>query len=978
MTRFLARAGGLLCPIVKKGHDNKYNATMSMDSLNGPRRPASASPVSHPPKQGATEADNESVHQNRKVSVHSDTGRMVPSLKNTHEQHFLPLTHRDKITQPARRVKPGKMIDFFSSLAMPVVTRGLNEKPRKTLQELKRKKKALKAGYQDDADSLKKVNRQLAKTQKKLTALRTKYKTLKPKEYQSLVRALDDQGNLLTLKSELESAQAHYGTEIDLIKQIETKLRHQRDKTESFLKAAVKSGARLLSGLQQIYTAKADPANQEAVYQIDLGDVTLTDAGYYDVKLEALQARIDRCSMEGDNFVINVAECSARCQSRSGDSAFEEPVELAGAFSFTIKPPLAAEILDIMKSAPHKVPGKIQKVWAEFKANELNPDTSEPRSKWLDFIDIHIDGVSQKQETGGCFDLLNQAGGQILLKLLSPVISSTKRHTDDAALSDLQYNIIHHHKEVQRHQQSGQLLGTFATELQQDIQALEAAGQRSDELQALKQRVSSQIDTAAKEEATYHKAESEEESRLAVAQSVARGRDGWLEGFDNMVDVLFSLRGAMLNASEENPSMIDVKPQKIRVGESGYVEVDNLQVQVSDIEMTHGGVLTITVPRASAKMTVGNELQNPQSEDMILSGLKLTLNPPLGKLAWELLNLKFPISASHFNELRRQYNVLTSEAPLVGAGPALPALKDLISFQLEKVESASGVKIPADEEANAAGLADKVSVLAGTEVNEKELQSFLGRFVTMSDGSQREVKSLLSMALLGLGHAAGPSPRNEESIRRLASKIAASNKQGFDEWEVVKDEQEFEATDHLDKPPVTNEAKTEDALDDDDENELFEDARSEFSDQDSVDAPSQAQPMVTEPEQSEEEKVEALIQKKSRLIEDSAVQERAFEVSTDLRSLMGQLKGFFSFFLGKSSDVLTVTNRVGERGVSTVRLKKGNFLRRIVVNWMLKKSLKRRAGTIVALSDDHQSLVLKLREPDRSMRILPGSPQDDS
>ena len=890
---------------------------MSMDSPNGPRRPLSpASPTTHTPVQDSAGDDGELIHQGRKVSVQPEPFRLLPKVTDAHQRHFVPLTHRGcSITQPPRKIKPGKMVDFFASLAMPFVTRGLNKKNRKALKELKAKRKALEAQYRDDTSNLKTVEKRLAKIQKKTAALRKKLNTLKPGEYQSLVRARTDQAYLLSLKSELESAQKHYGTETNLINQIETKLRRQRDKTKSFLKEAVKSGARLASGLQQVFTAKSDPANKDAIYQIDLGNAVLTDEGYCDAKLEGMQIRIDRCSMDGDNFVINVTECSGKCSSKSSDATFGEPVELTGAFTFTIKPPLAGELLDVMNSASRQLPGKIQQSWAAFKDRHLVADMAGNRQGLLDFIDIDFDGVSQKDEEGRYFDLLNRTGGQILLKLLSPILQSTKQHADEAALSDLKYNVMHHRKETQRHEQNGVLLGGLGAELQQDIQALNAAGQPCEELKKLINNIGSQINDAATAQATSGKAESEEQHRLKIAQSAADGRNGRIEGFDNMINVLFTLRKAILNASEENPSVAGIKPQRIQIGESGFVDVDNLQVQVSDVRMTSDGVLTITAPSALARMTVGSELQDSHTEDMNLSGLKLTLSPPLGKLAWEVLNLKFPVSASHFNVLRKQYDALSSESALVGEGPALPTLKDLISFQLEHVESASGSRLPEESELETASLAEKVSKVSGAKIDEKELQSFLGQFVEMSDGSQRQVKSLLSMTLLGLGHAASPSPRNEESIRRLASKIASGNKSGFDEWVFV------------DKDDSGSESDPEEAV-------------------------------------SEAEAVESLIQRKSTLLKGKTGQERAFDVSTDLRSLIGQIKGLFSFLIGNDS-VVTVSSRIGEREVTGIRLKKGNFIRRMLVNWMLKKALKRRVGTIVALSEDRQNLVLKPWEPDK-------------
>ena len=762
---------------------------MSMDSLDGPGRSSSPSPTSQSPVQ---EVPEEGVHLHRSVSTETSPKRIFPSLSQGENTHFKPLSHRGLAAKRFKQVKNSKLVDFITSVAMPTAVKGLNEKPRKELKKLRAGIKAMDARFRSDSKQLKSVEKELGKIEEKLIKLQARSDSLNPKEFKALIKAIKRKAELIPMLCELEVAVSHYDVESKSVRDIEQKLVHQRDKTESLLGAALKSGARFLTGLQKIYAAKVNPANADTPYQLNLGGMTLTDEGHYDIQLNDITVLIDKCHMDGEKFVISVTECSAMCRSKGQKSAATGPVELAGKFTVTFKPPLAQAMQDIMTCPTHELPRKIKQRWQAFRANNFNPDAEGRTPKLLDFVDLSLDGISQKQGDG-YFDLLNQSGGELMLKLLTPVISSYKEYADEAVISGLDYQILHLRKKTDQEESLCRKLSDFKTQLQDHLNDFpEESGHDYKELQGVLNKVRSDLDEAVEQDVRFQKAKSVEQDRLIVAKSIAQGRDGWLEGFDNMVLVMSSLRKAMEHATEDNPTTVEIKPQKIRLGTAGYIDLENLQVDVTDVEMTDDGVLTITAPTASAKMIVGRELSDTTSANMKLSGLKLTLSPPLGTLAWEVMNLKFPITAGHFNSLKKEFDNLTqisddeTEAPHV-------TLKDLIRFQLDGVtevndSSDAGMEPSAiASEPDTAKLADEVSALAGVEVDEDGLQTFLGDYVTMTDGSQREVKNLLSMALLGLGHVASVTPKNKKSIRRVASEINSPVRPLQEDWVMVSD-----------------------------------------------------------------------------------------------------------------------------------------------------------------------------------------------
>ena len=126
---------------------------------------------------------------------------------------------------------------------------------------------------------------------------------------------------------------------------------------------------------------------------------------------------------------------------------------------------------------------------------------------------------------------------------------------------------------------------------------------------------------------------------------------------------------------------------------------------------------------------------------------------------------------------------------------------------------------------------------------------------------------------------------------------------------------------------------------------------------------------IEKPEVVEQKQVQDLIDLKASYVEGDPGKNAVFEANTDLLSLVGQLKGFAKWLVGKDTkDVLTVTTPVDERGVVLVnpkiRSKKGGFIRRYFVNRMLRKALKERSmKTVIGLSEDQSSLVLKPWQP---------------
>lgn len=975
---------------------------MSMESLGGAGRTASNAPITQSPSQ---ESQNEGVHAQRSV-VPTESKRVLPELTETEGRHFLPLSHRNDTVGPYERVRSGGFVDFVTSLVMPSVVRGLNSTPRKELKKLRTKARSITARFRHDQKQLRSAERELAKIETRLNKLRTKFDRLTGKEQRAMVRLVQKKAELIPKFAELEAVVKHYETESEELRGIEAKLLHQREKTGTLLGSALKSGIRFLTGMQTVYAAKNDPANRDTIYQLDLGNMTLTDEGHYEVQLKGIKLLIDKCHMDGENFVISVTECSARCSSQGVQPGSDEPVELTGKCTLTFKPPLAREMQSIMTTPAYRLPGTIKQRWKAFRAGYFSSDSTGNKPKLLDFVDFNLDGVSRKVGNG-YFDLLNQSGGELLLKLMTPVIGSAKQYSDEAVLSELRYKKACLTKEAHREDKLCRMLTDFQSELKSDLAALpKPLSREQSELQELHSGLQKQIDDAVEKEVQFQNAKSVEQDQLDVAESIARGRDSWIEGFDNMIKAVSSMRKAMLHATPDRPVPVAINPQKIRLGLSGYVDIDNLEMQVSDVEMRDDGVLTITAPTALAKMTVGHELKEPNSADMSLEGLKLTLDPPLGPLAWEMLNLQFPINARHFDSLRKKYEELTHIHKAEGTGVERATLKDLIHFQLDKVTSAgepsAGGKEPsaggnepaATSEPDTARLAGEISALAGVDVDGNGLQHFLGEYVTMSDGSKREVKNLLSMAILGLGHVASASPQGSGSIRRVASRINKPNRQRPAEWKAVQPEPK--STDEkLPEPELLGSVsengsvkepvmvREHDEKDDEgDGEEQFLDALSEPYDpakDEALDTASvtpepvarTTEAVVAEPapEVVEQKQVQELIGKKSFYVDGDSGKEAVYEAHTDLQSLVGQLKGFVGWLVGKDTrDVLTVTSLVGESGAVLVnpkiQSKKGNIFRRYFVNRMLKKALKERSiKTVVGLSKDHLSLELRPWQP---------------
>ena len=927
-----------------------------------------------PPPVITTQVDGE--HQRRSVSPNT-SGTSVAGHQYPADYHFTPLDRR-QITR--KTVNLGKTISILTRFATPRITWWFTEVMTNQLKDLKRRADSLAKEGKNDKQKMSKYKKEIVDLRKQLDKLRPKLAQKKSKNIRHFQRLQQRLHKCLEELPELEAAVTSSGTERDIVRQTERQLAQQKDLTESLLKSAIHSGAKCIAGLKKVHKAKKKPENANTAYDIPLGDLTFEDAGRYKITLENVRMAVDQCHANDDGtFTIRVAEYKANCVSDNPKASSAEPVEVVGGFTLTCKPPLSGYLSEILNAPKFKIAGELSDKWKAMLALLEHPREDGSKASIMDYVDIHLSGFSQNLN-GGCFDLLTQHGAETLVKILTPVAASQKQDRDNARLTELHNNLALLQKRKLQAELVIVSLTKFVTTLEDDIlQAPEAETRTL--LQTMKAEVETKVALEIAEKERCQKALDHEQASLRAASLVASDRDAWLESYNNMIKLWFDLRSIQGKVSPEGPREINLKQQRIRLGESGYVDIERMKCSVSRIQMEPGGKLNITMPQATARLCIGSHLStDKESANLKLGDASLSVDPPLSQMIWDILTLKFPVNASRLYEIRKQFRALTTLPPDSPEQEARSSLKDLLHFKIGYASklSESGEELVEDQHTpDSAAMAGKVRQLSGADVDQEQIETLLTSNVTMDDGSQRQLMNLLSMALLGLGHVA--TAEKKQSIKQVAATVAQTAVSP--EPEPTRPDTSFaEITqEELEQPDTATDADpdTEDASED---QSVYTDAPTNFAEEqalvdEDLTVDPELEPSVLEVYQSELSDVDGISETSFMTVQDHL--EASFEIHSQLTSLFGQLSLFSRWLLGKAEVTLQVVTPIDERGVvkldtPKIKLRKAGLIRRMMVNRMLKKALKKRS-LVLAVDDSSGQKELLLRNP---QPVVPAPPPD--
>lgn len=906
-------------------------------------------------------------HQHRDVT-HNTQPTAVAGNQHPINFEFTPL-ERQKVTP--LEVRPSKLINMLSLFARPRIIKGFTAELSSRLQDLRRRHKRQVSENKSNLEKREKTRKELLEINKKLGKLRPELEKGRPKDILQFQQLLERKHIRLKLQAELGSAITCAKAEQQIVEQTEQQLEQQKQYTEDLLKSAISAGARCIAGLKKVYKAKREESNAENVYRIDLGDFSFTDVDRYNITLKGCKLAIDQCHQNQDGtFTIRVAEARAKCVSASSRSAPVDPVGIAGSFTMTLKPPLSDYLSDVLTAPKRQIPGEMQAKWKGIQELLKQHRTDGTQVSIMDYIDIEVTGVKQEID-GSFYDLLTKHGAEQLVKVLTPVAICQKEDRDQAALIEINNGIATLQKQQLEYQSTHNLMSEFLPELDNEI-ALLPEGEPKAVLQTMRTEVQSSIESATTKMQEVENALDFDRKRLEAATAAAQDRDSWLEGYNNMVKLWFDLRAVHNKVSPEAPKEVTLGEQRIRLGESGFVDIENLRMQLSQIQLKPEGGLEIMMPRVTARLGLGRQLQDPDYTDMKLEDVSLSLDPPLDEMVWDILTLKIPFNASRIYQIQEQFRTLATALPEGSELPEHPKLKDLIHLNIgkaTKVGQGGDQVLDEGHTNNSAALAKKVSDLSGAQVRQGQIEELLGSQLTMDDGSQQQLMNLLSMALLGIGHVA--TPEKKKSIRQVAETVAQVTSQPSgqhsrpgDDWVEVP----LPPTEELLTAEITPAGEKDE--DDIGDNSSYSATNSSTLEQEQK--PLTEDDLLQEPTLPEvrREELPGLEGISGNTDHGETV---SFQMHSQLTSLFGQLSLFKKWLLGKTEATLLVVTSIDERGVVAldtprIKLRKAGVLRCLLVNRMLKKAIRKRSLKLVVDEADGNKKL-------RLQRLLPESQQ---
>ena len=927
-------------------------------------------------------SDQSVAHNQRKYTSQPDVTPVTPSPHSQASPAATALT--DRTTAPIR-VKKGWGVALLVKVVSPVVQRMMSSEASRASDQMRDRKKKLKADLDKTRSRIKSCSKQLEALDKKLKKARLAVDKGKAQSQDQLLALLDEKKQLHEQMAELEGTLPWQEFQLDDLEQRQETLEQQVKKSRELAVMALDAGAEMASGLRQIYKHKQKNKNHNRPYELQFDRLHMTQKGRYELGAKDARLVLDNFSKNTDgSLTLSISEYTATCTSSDNRGISTPPTTVAVAFQVRLKKPLSDYLHTLMTCDLKDIPGKVISFHKEFNkilATRTSEEDKPP--ELMDFIDFEVGHVSIGHETSA--DLLSRAGLEPLLQLLHPVIADYKNGFDDAAMQTRNQSLHEIRKSTSKHNATVSHTQTLIQALQEEQQHLPDTPQMHRLKQALLTRqeaLQTELDSAKKELERYQ-GTVEQLSKLNEIQTrkFASGRNDWVEASSNIGNLLMTLREACQTATPDHPVKLRCQPQRLSFGTTTDLDIDQLQADISSVHLDDNGVLTVDIPRLSTHITFSHGLEGPVNKMPVnLYGARLKLNPPLGKLVNDVLKLKFPLQVKTIMDLSQQIRALLSGIDDESAAPTKLVQLSLTDASLQTPE---GERFCNDTSTvDCQDLAQSLTQTFGATISDDQITKTLGKLVAPDSHEHKAILHLLAMGLLGMEGEArtmvplpqhsltSPTPTSSAHTQTTTSSAIDLTIQetpvNMEETiieplhKVIPDEIPDDTT-HIDtpslslspEPPESVEASTVSVIPQQDKSEPLE-----YSDTTHELPHSQALEALPEPESDTVSDSTPFVpletlngfQTFNPLPDANARQTRvtgmgqesvALEMDSSASSVFGKMPWYTRWLLGSKDLKFEVKVARSERGVELshpeVRVKKASRLRRFLANRLLKK-----------------------------------------
>ncbi|WP_252178582.1 hypothetical protein [Endozoicomonas sp. 4G] len=697
-------------------------------------------------------------------------------LSRPGHQPFRSLAERGIETVP---VKPGLLtralsslsssfISFFSSAISSVA--GASQKEFRSLingelekqKLLKQKVEALELRLKRTGESLQALRNHMLRNH----MLRNNIEALTPEQMDNYSDLVKEQ---LRIQEDWILNKAYLTRSPEQVRCYEQTLSANKIKLSRSMKVLeenISTGIEALLVLKDVFKKRRKDKHQGKVFEMSLGDIKVTDPDRYDFQLKNLVVNVGRFCFENGQLELEVPELSAHCFSLE-DSKTVGPVKIKGSCRIRIGEPLAEPLNQLLTCRKTEIFSAYKKFSEAFGTLLAETSGADAKRHLGDVIQCSVDGL-EMEERGLKSGLFTQTMGEAVIRLFAPMVTTWKK---ELGADSLDKSRVQEQVDTLKAESAAALCRAR----EKAIKMLE------DDLPKIKESRAKKVcqdmlagyrkDLERSEKLLQKKKTTLSTHKQQTAAMVYRqaNADQSIHSYQNALKLFHTLRGlAREQVSDPSASASMVfDEQRIDFTDTAHAELSSASLKFSGFNLGEEGVLEIKVPDVALNLGLVNEVsETREAFPASLKDVSLKVNPPMGAIIYQILQLDFPLEFRILEPLWRQYQACTSEhynakgahSPVDVASYFAIDIGSVACLAEGDARVEAGERPVADKELMALGLSD----LMGQTLKVSQLDKLFREKMGMSPQSSSQIMNLLCLGLLG--EPKPLSPMNEQEV----------------------------------------------------------------------------------------------------------------------------------------------------------------------------------------------------------------------
>ncbi|WP_422472276.1 hypothetical protein [Endozoicomonas sp. ALB032] len=695
-------------------------------------------------------------------------------LSRSEYQPFRSLAERGIETVP---VKPGLLtralsslsssfISFFSS-AISSVTGATQKEFRNLINDELENQESFKRDIEDLEHSLKLAEESLQR-------LRKSIEVLTPEQMDHYIILVKKQ---LSIKAQLVLKKAYLTRSAEQVRSYEQSLPVSKRKLEQSMKVLeenISTGIQALALMKDVFKRNRKDKHRGKVFEMRLGDVKVTDPDRYDFQVKNLVLNTSRFCFEKGLLELEVPEISADCFSLEEDKAVG-PIKMKGSCRVCIGEPLAEPLNHLLTCRKTETFSAYKKCSEAFGALYAETSGSDAKRHLGDVIQCSLDGL-ETEERGVKSDLFMQAMGEALIRLFAPMVTTWKKELGADSLKKSR------EREDGFAVKANATVGLYQSRektvkmLEEDLPGMKESKAKK-ACQVMLASCRKDLQRARKLLKQRQEELSKQKQRTAAMMYREANAGQSIHSYQNALKLFHTLRGlAKKQASDPSTSAsMGFGEQRIDFTDTAHGELSSASLKFSGFRLGEEGVFEIKVPDVVLNLGLVNEVSDTREAFPVsLKEVSVKVNPPMGEIVHQLLQLDFPLEFRKLERLWKQYQACTSEHyNSIGTHNPL-GIGSYLSVDLGSVAclAAGDVRVEARERpvADKEWVALAISDLMGKPHEVSKLDQLFQEKMGMNPQSSNQVMNLLCLGLLGeLEPLSAPDEQKELSTHEIPS-----------------------------------------------------------------------------------------------------------------------------------------------------------------------------------------------------------------